>query len=80
MAARRSGSAADGIILYSASEWKNKVSLYDRDCAYGYLDDPLRSATQNLARYTTTLPDGAAGGRVDAEVSCFPPAGDASGR
>lgn len=51
MAARRSGSGAQGLTLYSASEWKNRVHLMDRDCSLGYLNDPSTSVRSGLARY-----------------------------
>lgn len=32
MAARRSGSGADGLVLYNARDWEEKVHVTDRDC------------------------------------------------
>lgn len=68
MAARRSGSGADGLVLYSASEWRNKVHLYDRDCAYGYLDDPVSSVVSGAAKYVSGEADEVSGGRLGATV------------
>lgn len=44
MGARQSGSAASGMVLYDADEWKSKVHLYGRDCAYAYTDNPALGA------------------------------------
>lgn len=33
MAARVTGSASDGLVLYNAPDWRDKVHLMDRDCA-----------------------------------------------
>lgn len=68
MAARRSGSAADGLVLYGADEWKNKVHLYERDCGYGYLENPVKSMDQQSARYQLSLPIGGGGGKLQAET------------
>lgn len=32
MAARRSGAGADGLVLYNAKDWEEKVHVMDRDC------------------------------------------------
>ena len=53
LAARRAGSAADGLILYSALDWKDKVHIVDRDCGATQLQllHPLAAVQNNSATY-----------------------------
>lgn len=51
MAARRAGSQADGLVLYSAQSWRDQVHLFDRDC--GIANHPLTpsEASTGTAHY-----------------------------
>lgn len=56
MAARRDGSAADGLVLYSALDWKERVHIVDRDCGISaHLTDPVKAVSSGSA---TFLADG----------------------
>ena len=56
MAARRSGSAADGLVLYSALDWKERVHIMNRDCGVKtHLDNPVDAVNAQQASY---LPQG----------------------
>jgi hypothetical protein len=53
MAARPSGSGADGLVLYNAADWLNKVHVMDRDCGVEtHLDDILGCVQDNTCSYS----------------------------
>jgi hypothetical protein len=47
MAARRAGSGHDGVVLYNAPDWRDRVHIMDRDCAVDaqviYPESPISS-------------------------------------
>ena len=52
MAARASGSGADGLILYNAADWLGKVHVMDRDCGVEtHLDDIEGCLADNTCSY-----------------------------
>jgi hypothetical protein len=52
MAARASGSGADGLVLYNAADWLNKVHVMDRDCGVEtHLDDIMGCVADNTCSY-----------------------------
>lgn len=55
MAARIQGSGADGLVLYNANEWRDRVHLMNRDCSAMQLDNPVRVTQSGSASF---LPNG----------------------
>lgn len=53
MAARLQGSGANGLVLYNANEWRDRVHLMNRDCTRKQQDD-LDPGAQMLPSGTTT--------------------------
>ena len=52
MAARASGSGADGLVLYNAAEWLNKVHVLDRDCGVQtYVNDVKKCFSDKTCSY-----------------------------
>jgi hypothetical protein len=52
MAARPSGSGADGLTLYNAPDWLNKIHVMDRDCGVEtHLNDILGCVADNTCSY-----------------------------
>ena len=49
MAARRTGSRANGLILYDARDWKERVHIMDRNC--GVIEDPVKDVDEGNKRY-----------------------------
>lgn len=67
MAARRTSSGAEGLVLYDADEWRNKVHLYDRDCLFSEMDQ-LPSASAQSPHYLPPDTGYYPLNRADAEV------------
>jgi hypothetical protein len=61
MAARLKGSGADGLVLYNAPDWRNRVHLMKRDCMVDtpVLSNPLQAFSSGTARF---MPNGTASG------------------
>lgn len=52
MAARASGSGADGLVLYNAADWLGKVHVVNRDCGVEtHLDDIVGCVAANTCSY-----------------------------
>ncbi|NDC90165.1 MAG: hypothetical protein EB075_15425 [Bacteroidetes bacterium] len=49
MAARKTGSGANGLLLYNEPDWRERVMLLDRDCSH--LEDPEQSFLSKLVTY-----------------------------
>lgn len=56
MAARRLGSGSDGLVLYNAQDWKERVHIMDRDCAMSLHVDSsnaIQKVSSGKILYTT---------------------------
>ena len=76
MAARLQGSSPwEGLVLYNANEWRDRVHLMHRDCGVAPgLDDPVQLAKQQMASYLSNGADGSSDLRktVEAVVPASP--------
>lgn len=55
MAARLRGSGSDGLVLYNANEWRDRVHLMNRDCNLMQMQDPVSLTKSQSASF---LPNG----------------------
>lgn len=49
MAARLHATGANGLVLYNADEWRDRVHLMNRDCNQQQIGDPLKSVQEDAA-------------------------------
>ncbi len=58
MASRLQGSGSDGLVLYNANEWRDRVHLMNRDCSVAQMQDPKTARSESGASF---LPNGTQG-------------------
>ena len=61
MAARLKASGADGLVLYNANEWRDRVHLMHRDCSTHMLTNPVQAVQNSAAMYMPNGTTSAAG-------------------
>lgn len=57
MASRLQGSGANGLVLYNANEWRDRVHLMHRDCNKQQIADPLRAVSEGQAQMLANGPE-----------------------